>query len=247
MKTISAITSFNKHYYNLIGKDSVDTWVKYWPKNVELVVYAEEFTVPNIDTRIREISFTELPKEYAEFQSDPAIGGRVKTFAKKAYSIIHAFDNNTAERIIWMDADALTLKPVPFEFLESLCPDDTLLVYMRVWHNIVKEDPSSQRVPSAESGIFVVNTQHTEFQAFSQRYKQYYNERITAKLRRFYDGEVLGAVAQEFEGKCKIIDLCENFHKPFKTPLKHTTLGDYFYHLKSKHSKDQFAETSAIK
>ena len=43
---IEIITSFNQRYYDLIGKDCVDTWLKYWPKELTLTCYVEEFRLP---------------------------------------------------------------------------------------------------------------------------------------------------------------------------------------------------------
>jgi lipopolysaccharide biosynthesis glycosyltransferase len=237
---ISVITSFNKHYYDTIGNKSVSSWLKYWPDNISLTCYVEEFNLPFSNSRITEIPFDCLPNEYFEFQKDINLKPRVKTFAKKAYSIIHAFENNIADRIIWIDADVISTNSLSVDFLENLCPDDTLLSYMRVWHNIDRLDPTSEEVPSAESGFFIVNTKHLEFKNFSSRYREYYNLRITKNLRRFYDGEVLGAVAKEFENKCKIIDLCQVVEKRYNSPLRHLPAGKYLTHYKSKHSKDQF-------
>jgi hypothetical protein len=239
---ISAITSFNKHYYNLIGIESVNSWLKFWPNNIKLTCYVEDFRLSKLDPRLVEITFDELPKEYVEFQQDPTLKPRVKTFAKKAYSIIHAFENSDADRIIWIDADVITTNLIPKIFLENICPDDTLLSYMRVWHPIDKNDLLSKEVSSAESGFFVVNTKHLEFINFKNRYREYYDKRIKDNLRRFYDGEVLDAVAQEFEDKCKIIDLCQDVEKRYNSPLKHLPIGKYLKHYKSKHSKEEFKE-----
>lgn len=233
------ITSFNERYYNGIGKDSVSTWLENWPKNLILTCYVEEFSLPE-NNRIKQISFDQLGKEYEDFQKDTTLKGRVKIFAKKAYSIIHCFNNSNADRIIWIDADVLTTKKIPLELIDSICPEDTLLTYMRVWHNLKKEDPSSPIVPSAESGVFAVNKQHKNFKDFADRYSEYYNKRLYQNLRRFYDGEVLGAVAKEFEQNNKIIDLCSDFKKPYKTPLKHTYLGEYLNHYKAKGAKADY-------
>lgn len=237
---ISVITSFNKHYFELIGEQSVSSWLTYWPKDIKLTCYVEEFNLPVVNHRMTEISFDQLSKEYFSFQQDPTLKARVKTFAKKAYSIIHAFENNTADRIIWLDADVISTREIPKEFLESICPNDALLAYMRVWHLKNKTKPEGEEVPSAESGVFVVNTRHPEFKNFSCRYKEYYDKRLTSGLRRFYDGEVLGAVAKEFENICKIVDMCEVTEKKYKSPLKHLPIGGFLVHHKSKHSKDQF-------
>lgn len=243
MTTISVITSFNNHYYNLIGKESVKTWLEYWPTNISLTCYVEEFRMPFSHTRIIEIPFVELSQQYFVFQQDTRFKDRVKTFAKKAYSIIHALENNTADRIIWLDADVVSIKQLSADMLLELCPDDALLSYMRVWHNKDKIDPTGEEIPSAESGFFIVNTNHPEFKNFSDRYREYYDSRLTTGLRRFYDGEVLGAVAREFESVCKIIDLCSVVEKKYNSPLRHLPIGQYIVHYKSKHSKDQFEQS----
>jgi hypothetical protein len=237
---IEVITSFNEKYYNGVGKDCVSTWLKYWPKDLSLTCYVEEFSLPEHE-RIKQIDFSQLGSEYENFQKDNRYKNRVKIFAKKAYSIIHAFKNSKSDRIIWIDADVITTSPISKDVIESICPTDTLLTYMRVWHHLIKGDFASPLVPSAESGVFAVNTQHSGFKKFSDRYEEYYNKRLDSNIRRFYDGEVLGAVAKEFEKENKIIDLCVDFKKPYKTPLKHTFLGPYLHHFKGTTAKTHYA------
>lgn len=230
---IEVITSFDQAYYDRIGHACVDTWLKHWPEEFKLTCYVEEFRLPEQE-RIQQIDFKELGDSYCNFQQSPKFKDRVKTFAKKAYSVIHAMEHSNADRIIWIDADVLTMADISGTFLENLCPNNTLATYMQVYHE--KED----RVwISAETGIFVLNTQHIEFQSFARRYRQYYDEHITENLRRFYDGEVFGAVANEF--KSHVRDLCADFKKRYKTPLRHTILGPYLNHYKSKHNKDNFS------
>lgn len=242
MSSISVITSFNEKYYNLIGESSVISFLKHWPNKINLICYVEEFNLPIDNNRVVAIPFDNLSLEYYKFQQDTNFKDRVKIFAKKAYSIIHAFENNTADRILWLDADVISIRDLSTDFLLNLCPEDTLLAYMRVWHQIDKNDPTSDEVPSAESGFFIVNTKHQEFKNFSRRYTEYYDKRITKNLRRFYDGEVLGAVAKEFENKCKIIDLCDSLEKKYNSPMRHLEIGKYLTHYKSKHSKDQYQD-----
>ena len=229
---VEVITSFDQAYYDNIGHACVATWLQHWPADLKLTCYVEEFRLPE-QARIQQIDFIELGDSYRTFQQISKFKDRVKTFAKKAYSIIHAMEHSTADRIIWLDADVLTTADIPMSMLEFLCNDNTLATYMQVYHK--KED----RVwVSAETGVFVVNTRHPEFKAFSQRYRQYYDEHLTENLRRFYDGEVFGAVANEF--KSHVRDLCADFKKQYKTPLRHTILGLYLNHYKSKHNKENF-------
>lgn len=230
------ITSFNQGYYDTIGHECVETWLKYWPTELELTCYVEEFDMP-ARPRTRQIPFTELGFEYWLFMRNTE-KDRVKIFAKKAYSIIHAFEHSTADRIVWLDADVISQAPLPLKILQAITPADTLATFMGVKHDDWF---------SAETGIFVVNTQHPEFKAFAARYREYYDQRIKDNIRRFYDGEVFGAVVKEFEPRAKFNDLCKAFDKGYKTPLKHTVLGPYLHHYKAKHSKDEFVKNKDTK
>lgn len=238
---IEIITSFNDRYYNVIGHECVSTWLKHWPKTLELTCYVEEFRLED-QPRLKQIGFEELPKEYFTFQ-DSDEKDRVKLFAKKAYSIIHAMENSQADRIVWIDADNIFFKDIPISFLENLCPNETLATFMGVWHNENREDKTSKQFFSAETGFFILNKCHKGFEKFSKRYREYYDNRIKDGLRRFYDGEVFGAVVKEFESEYQFNDLCDSFDKKYKSPMKHTVLGEYMHHYKSKHSKEDFSKS----
>lgn len=236
---IEIITSFNQRYYDLIGKECVNTWLQYWPDSLDLTCYVEEFQLENTK-RIKQIDFDQLPLEYFKFQQSSE-KDRVKLFAKKAYSIIHSMTNSQADRIIWIDADNIFFKKIPLNFLETICSNDTLATFMGVWHNENREDKTSKKFFSAETGFFVLNPQHLGFKEFSNRYREYYDCQIKDGLRRFYDGEVFGAVVKELEQKYQFNDLCGSFNKNYKSPMKHTVLGEYMHHYKSKHSKENFS------
>ena len=234
---VKTITSFDETYYNNIGKDCVNSWLKYWPINLKISCYVENFNLTNHD-RIEQISFDQLNKEYFAFQNSNQNNNREKTFAKKAYSIIHAFENLNADRIVWIDADTITIQPMDAKLLLTCCPDDTLATFMGVWHHKDKNDSNSELKFSVESGFFIVNTQHKGFKKFASRYREYYDKKITQGLRRFYDGEVLGAVILELKNEFKFKDLCESFGKKYRSPLPHTDLGKYIVHYKSKGKKN---------
>lgn len=236
---IEVITSFNKHYYDLIGKDCVSTWLEHWPKDMKLTCYVEEFELPKND-RIIQIPFTELGQGYLDFQASNE-NDRVKIFAKKAYSVIHAMVNSPADLVIWVDADVITKQSISKEFLESLCPRDTLSTFMGVWHHMIRGEPNSPAVFSAETGFFILNKTHQDFLTFLTKYEYYYSEHKKENLRRFYDGDVFGAVVKEMPNT-KFNDLSSTIKKNAKTPLKHTELGQYIHHFKSKGSKDNYAQ-----
>jgi hypothetical protein len=236
---ISVITSFDKKYHDSIGQYCVSSWLKYWPEKLNLTCYVEEFSLPT-NEKIIQISFTELAEEYFQLQNDSKIKDRVKIFSKKAYSIIHAFENIDADRIIWIDADIITKDFIDIEMLEKLCAQDTLATFMGVWHGKNKQSKGEKDFYSCETGFFVVNKSHKGFHDFSKRYREYYDKRITTNLRRFYDGEVFGAVILELKEKYKFRDLSEELQKQYNSPLRHTDLGKYLDHHKSKQAKKNF-------
>ena len=232
---IEIITSFNQRYYDLIGKDCVDTWLKYWPKELTLTCYVEEFRLPD-HPRLKQISFDVFEPEYYEFQSTS--NKQVQKFAKKAWSFIHAMENSTADRIVWLDADVLSVEHLPLELLQNILPSNVLSTHLGVTYTTAKDgSPGRWFVP--ETGFFAVNTHHSQFKEFAREYKRHYVERDNSMLRRFYDNDVYGYVFEKLKAPGN--DLCKDFTKGYKTPLRHTVLGPYIEHYKAKHSKHLFS------
>ena len=228
---IEIITSFNKNYYDLIGKDCVESFLEYWPHQLSLTCYVEEFELPPTD-RIKQIPFTELGSEYTVFQSSQT--KQVHKFAKKAFSFIHSMYNSKADRIIWIDADVITTDKLELNFIESVLPDYALSTHMGVIYRSAKDGtPGKWFVP--ETGFFAVNTRHDKFDKFRSEYRRHYVEQDSKNLRRFYDNDVYGYVFEKISAKG--FDLCEDLDKEYKTPLRHTILGPYLSHYKAKHSK----------
>jgi hypothetical protein len=236
---ISAITSFNQEYYERIGQDCVRSWLANWSQDLELTCYVEGFSLPH-QHRIKQIDFGQLGEEYRKFQSSD-LKPRVKTFAKKAYCVIHAMENLRCDRIVWIDADTITKDMVTTRTILDLCPDDTCATFMGVYHHRDRQDIASELMFSAETGFFVLNTTHPGFDRFRKRYRAYYDQRLFHNLRRFYDGEVFGAVVKDLEKDISFRDLCGDLPKKYNSPMKHTAVGKFLVHHKSKHSKDDFA------
>jgi hypothetical protein len=238
-KMIQVITSFNQTYYDLIGRDSVESFIKYWPEELKLTCYLEEFRLPEHE-RIDQIDFSKLDPDYELFQQEPVLTQSQKKFAKKAYSFMHALEHSPADWIFWMDADVVTVKDLPMEVLENILKSGCLSMYMGVTYTSDKAgNAGNWLVP--ETGIFAVNTRHRKFKKFRAEYLRRYHER---DLRRFYDNDVFGAALGVVK-QCRVNDLCHGFSKPYKTPLPHTVMGEYLIHYKAKHSKAEYGQETA--
>lgn len=234
---IQVITSFNQTYYDLIGKDSVDSFLQFWPEDVNLICYTEEMP-PIIHNRIQCIDYTAFDADYFQFQ-ESTYNQSTKKFAKKAWSTMHAMDTVTNGWIIWLDADVITQQPLTHNLLGQILFANRSCAYLGVTYHTRKDgSPGKWLVP--ETGFAAINTQHADFQAFRAEYRRRYIEQDFADLRRAYDNDVFGAALLHSGNNG--FDLCRYLKKPYKTPLKHTILGPYLEHWKAKHSKKAYAD-----
>jgi len=239
-KMIQVITSFNQLYYDLIGRDSVDSFLEHWPKDLSLTCYVEGFQMPS-NARITQIDFSQLDPDYAQYQLDPSLNQSMKKFAKKAYSFMHAMHHSQAEWIVWLDADVITVQTLPIELLQRVMQSEDLAMYMGVTYYTDKSGTIAGNWLVPETGVFAVNTQHEDFAAFRAEYCRRYHDRDQNDLRRYYDNDVFGAALLAVPD-ASIFDLCANFKKSYKTPLRHTILGDHLIHYKAKHSKAEYVQ-----
>ena len=136
---IDVMTSFSKAYYDHVGKHSITSWLEYWPKDVQMLAYVENCKLEHND-RITQIDIADLDQEFYGFMRDPDVKSRIKTFAKKGYSWVHAVQNSTADYLIWLDADVMTKQPVTKEFLEQQCDPNLLATFMGVWYDGKRDD-----------------------------------------------------------------------------------------------------------
>lgn len=222
-KKYTAITSMDRSYYDHCGRAMLRSYKAHWSHLFKLQVYNEG----NFKIKVASIEPVgwELGGHYAAFQTRHN-NPRVKTFAKKGFSIIHAMDNVQSERLIWLDADTIIKEPIPIQLLELISPDDVLSSHFSVWH--IKEDKTYH---SCETGFFILNTKHPGYRDFCETYKDiYYNDK-TDDLRRFYDGEVYGKTVELMEAKgYKMMNLNPGRHK---TPISRSILAPYLDHYKA--------------
>lgn len=236
-KIIETITSMNQRYHDLIGADSLATRLAHWPSHMIMTCYVEDFVMPQ-HARIRQIGFDQLHADYACIQQAP-ISENARKFARKAYPVIHALYHSTADWLLWIDSDVITVADIPEDFWPSQLSDHVLAAYMGVHYDSAKDGRRGDwLVP--ETGVFAVNLRHPNTDQFRHEYRRRYLERDYRDLRRFYDNDVFGAAIRSVPGP--YLDWCSHFEKPYKTPIGRTVLGQYLHHYKAKHSKQSYAE-----
>lgn len=230
MTKYAVITSVDQNYYDHCGKACIETFSAYWPDDITLYVYNEDMEKPKKKKHVEYISWdnlTDLPAFLERTENT-----HVKKFAKKAFSIIHALENIECDKLIWLDADTVTIREMTRQFLNLISPPDVLSTHFNVKHAWPSEDDPNRVSISCETGFFIVNKRHPMADALTARYKEYYLKDLGYNLRRFYDGEVYGAVIQEMEQQgAKMLDLNPDIE--FKTPMPRSVIAPYINHMKA--------------
>ena len=219
----AVFTSMNKAYYDRCGHALLSTYKSHWRNLIPLYVYNED----NFQIKSKNVASVKwnLGENYLKFQKRHT-NDKVKTFAKKGFSVIHAMKNLDYDRIIWLDADTIIKAPIPNLLLDLIAADDILSTHFSVWHN-----QDNIEYHSCETGFFILNTKHSGYKEFCQTYEDIYINDKTDGLRRFYDGEVYGKTVELMEEKgYKMMNLNPGRHK---TPISRSLINPYITHFKA--------------
>ena len=213
----------NEQYYDHCGKAMLRSYKMNWSHILPLHVYNEDDFQVKVST-VTSLGWN-LGEDYEKFQSRHD-NEKVKTFAKKGFSIIHAMNALSYDRIIWLDADTIIYNEIPNQLLELISPDDVLSTHFSVWH-----EENEIEYHSCETGFFILNQNHKGYREFCETYKDIYTNDKTDGLRRFYDGEVYGKTVELMEARgYKMLNLNPG---KFKTPISRSVIAPYITHFKA--------------
>jgi hypothetical protein len=240
MKKFVAVTTFNKAYYDGLAKRMIETFVQFWPKEVELVCYLEDMDSIDIDApNVRTVNVFEQCNPELQSYLDFIGTHFSRGFAYKAFTFVDAARNIDADQIIYLDADSVTYNTITMSWLESLLPDDKICAYMGVTMNKGKWKGSNRQ--HSDSGIYWFNRKHPYANNFIDRYENIYVSRdVKNDKERFpkpNDAYVLvDCIIDAQKHSVESVD----FHPQRKalSPLKETILGNYFRHFKAARKND---------
>jgi hypothetical protein len=222
----------DQKYFDHCGKACIETFARNWPPGIDLLVYNEDMKKPPKYKQVKYLDWKVLDNEFTKFCERHHHESRVITFAKKAFSIIHAMDTLGYDRVIWLDADCASVAPVPKMLLELVSPPNVLSTHFGVVHPWPSDSDPDRTAFSCETGFLIFNKKHPMFPEMRDRYRDYYCRDITENIRRFYDGEVYGAVVAEMEQKgATMMDL--NPGHRYRTPIPRSVIAPYIQHYKA--------------
>ena len=180
MKKFEVITTMNYEGWSQYGERMVESFGKWWPTDVELHLYAENFTpnksYPNLvvhnifDTCSNLRTFlNDYDNEYdrgirngkRDFKYDAI------KFSYKVYAQCHAITNSSADRLLFIDADTVTFAKPPMSTLEDMIGPNQLCAY------IGRE--RSKKLPFSETGFVQYNLQVEAVKEFAKVFENIYN------------------------------------------------------------------------
>ena len=251
----TVITTFNEAGYKQYGQRMIQTFLKNWPAEVELVAYAENCTVaetvPNLT--VRDIAtVTDLNNFKQKWHGVPHANGNISAdpvrslrkdadkkfkwdavrFAHKVYSIFHCVQNIDTDILIWMDADTICHSPITVVDLARLCPEQAELCYFGRYKKF------------SECGLYSMKLGSNGIQRFLKEFQRVYDDAENGifLLDEWHDSFVFDSVRTRIPGLVQhnwsgnLGDI-----RPTKTnspgeghPLINSAWGAYLDHLKGK-------------
>jgi hypothetical protein len=231
----NVFTTFGPQHQKLYGKNFVETFIRNWPEEVHLYVYYEKDAFVE-NERVHWLDYhTECPGQ-ADFQyrnkhieQDSFYKGATR-FSYKAFAWIHHLEKRLDRYNIWLDADIITTKPIPYDWLKKVHKEDhaiTALMRQKTYH--------------AETGFVLFDNSMEHFNVFLEHYKDFYERDLLFKLPQWHDAYIFTVIAHDMvkEDDLKILNLSGdlNWH-PFVTGI----LGEYMDHLKGERKKFGFSK-----
>lgn len=245
----TVVTTFNAQGYEKYGQKMIQTFLKNWPVDINLVVYAERCQVleqaPNLTVLDLEqasnamVQFKQkwqnVPKANGDVSSDPIRSQRKDAgkgfkwdavrFCHKVYAIFHAAQHCSSNWLLWMDADIVCHSAISLKDLDRLCPKDKDLCYL------------GRERKFSECGLYAMNLQKPVVSVFLQKFQHMYDhaEDGIFMLDEWHDSFVFDVVRKSVE--INELNWSKNLIVGEGHPLINCEWGRYLDHLKGERKK----------
>lgn len=203
------VTTFHAAGMAQYGQTMIDTFDRYWPESVPLIVYAENCQPAVPSDRVQVLDLMESSQDLVRFKTkhanDPVANGQIAKdtrvpfrdnqfkwdavrFSHKVFAVIHACASIDSDWIVWLDADTKTFAPVPEGFLASICDAGSMACYL-----------GRREKYHSECGWVAYNRQHPDLRAFMDRWRDLYMTGDLFNLREYHDSFVFDVLRRDFQ------------------------------------------------
>jgi hypothetical protein len=255
---ISVVTTFHQAGYEKYGKKMIQTFLKNWPTEVTLHVYAEcvdvveqaenliihDLHAESADLVKFKNTWKGVAKANGDVTDDPVRSKRKDAgkgfkwdavrFSHKVYSIFHCANMCDSDILIWMDADMICHSLISVNTIIDQCSKGDLCFLGRTGKY-------------TECGLYSMNLRNSNIQNFLKKFQQLYDfaEDGIFTLEEWHDSYV-------FDHVRKLIKVNEyNWSKNIITgeghPLINCEWGAYLDHLKGERKTIGRSKSSDLK
>lgn len=261
---IKFITSYKPGCWDQYAKKGIEAMAEHLPKEIDLVVYAEE-QKPNCNyERIQWIDLNNAEPELVKFKTrhknDPVANGKLGNvqggvrrlpelqklggldknkesflwdavrFANKVFCVINGVRNSADyDYVVWLDADTNIFRPMPFEFITKLLPQDTMVTYLG------RENPNlNDGGKYPECGFVGYNLKHPEIQNFVSEWERLYTDDTVFEILEWHDSYVFWHLSKKFrtEKQVQVNDIGKWVGVKGHHVFVNSVLGKYIDHMK---------------
>lgn len=244
MRTFKVVTSQHKPYYDMIGKDCIESFLKFWPKEVSIELWAENFVPDITDPRLIVKDFNKVNPRLENFvklmfsKTDNHKVLSKKTFWLKGHVVLTALEEFDSDVFIWLDSDVVTHAPVTLEYLDKLIPEDCLSVDIPAG--------GKGRNKEAETGFFGLNCKHPLKDVVMDYYKEYHTTSKMLYTPRYMETSVWWSGVRLAENRgAKTNHLAAT--KDHLMPFMYTELANVMRHWVAPTNKSQYLKGNTEK
>ncbi|WP_323795998.1 class I SAM-dependent methyltransferase [Nisaea sp.] len=231
---MTVITTFNNKGLEQYGRESIRSFISYWPETINLVVYSEGFTLEDA-ARVQCYDLNTAAPRLVTFKNhygkQPMANGHTTEgynynfdavrFSHKMFAMFAAAGTLETDYLVWLDGDVITHQSVPDTLIPEMM-DGYFAAYL------------GRKGKHSETGFLCFDMRHQEVGAFFETMERVYLSGELFKLNAWHDSEVFDVTRTIFEaqGKIKTHDLSADLFTA--DPFSECQLSEFMNHRKGQ-------------
>jgi hypothetical protein len=238
MRTFRVVTSQHKPYYDLIGRDCIESFLKYWPEEISIELWAENFMPDIVHPRLIIKDWNKINPRFNNFvslieskTSNPKVLSR-KKFWMKGHVILSAIEECESDVFIWLDSDVVTHSHIPLDYINNLIPNNTLSV----------DIPAGGKAKNleAETGFFGLNLRHKMSPLVIDYYRYCHTSDEILRVNRNLETAVWWNAIVDCERRGAVTNHLVSTVDSL-VPFMHTEIAEYMRHWVTPSNKNAYS------
>jgi len=193
-------TTFNETGYYSYGKRWIESVAKFWPKDTKVVIYTDfqmEKLPSNFIIKSFNKNFSNLQNKLKErldskykntTEKNNIISKKTIQFSFKSFVVQQELKLQKNDIVIWLDADVETISNIN----ENIIKKELECKFLSC-----QTEKQEYRYPHIESGILIFDNNKLETDFFQKQLFEYYTTDKIFKLKKPYDGYIIGRILKE--------------------------------------------------